>query len=313
MFLCFIVVSALWGQEAGSAVIVYGEGDGFTLVRGGEAQFYEVDYDDILGMFLYANDTILTEEDTFLEIQVTSNASLIKIAENTTFEFQRIGTTGGGTIKVVYGRIRAKINKLANNDEFEIMGTDTVAGVRGTDFGYDLTYGEDVSETESNETITTVYCFEGSVKVEQEDQASKIVKEILIEADQMVVTKSVEQEKILVAYEIEEEIDQFWDENKFVYEMASDTIVALSDEKDPDYYSDKVFGKKRTLKNTGVGLLFSSFIIGAGGAVAYSNMDDKSLSVGLITVGGASLLAGTIFLIQSAIIPDPPEEWVPSE
>ncbi len=305
----FMAVQLLSGQDVGSAVIVYAEGDGFTIVREGETSFYEVDYDDVLGMFLYTNDMILTEEDTFLEIQVTSNASLIKIAENTTFEFQKIGTSGGGTLKVVYGRLRAKINKLANNDEFEIVGTDTVAGVRGTDFGYDLSFGESAPEEESSEAITTVYCFEGAVKVEQENIETKEVKEILIEADQMVVTSSIKQEVPLIVYEIEEEIDQFWDENKFVYEMATEPVLVVADDFERTDYTEKIFFEKKKLKNVGGGLVFSSLLVTAGGAASYGLMEDKELGIGLLTLGGAAFISGIIFLVQSGTLPDPPEGW----
>jgi hypothetical protein len=238
--LVVLLSSQLLMAQSGTAVIVYAEGDGFSLVREGESNFFEIEYDDVLGMFLYEGDTILTEEDTFIEIQVTSNASLLKIAENTTFTFESIGNFGGGSLKVAYGRIRAKINKLINDDQFRVSGTDTVAGVRGTDFGYDLTYGDDFSVSNSNEAITTIYCFDGSVLVVQENTKTKEVKEILIGADQMVVTSSVKQEAPLTVYDIEKEIDQFWEENKFVYEMALEPVVVLAD----DYFREENFSVK---------------------------------------------------------------------
>jgi len=308
---CLFISAQLLMAQSGTAVIVYAEGDGFTLVREGETDFYEVDYDDILGMLLYEGDTILTEEDTFLEVQVTSNASLIKIAENTTFAFEEIGRFGGGSLNVAYGRIRAKVNKLTNNDKFQVTGSGTVAGVRGTDFGYDLTYGEDISEGESNEAITSVYCFEGAVLVGQENSDTKEVKEIIISEDQMVVTSSVKLEAPLVIYDIEEEIDQFWADNKFVYEMAVEDVLVVSDEYEPEvYYSEKIFGQKRRLEYAGTGLLLSGLLVGVGGGAAYTLLDDKGLGVGLLTAGGVSTVAGIIFLIQSSKIPNPPEGWV---
>jgi hypothetical protein len=53
-------------------------------------------------------------------------------------------------------------------------------------------------------------------------------------------------------------------------------------------------------------------ILGFGGGVAYNLMDDKGLGIGLLTAGSASFLAGLIFLLQSAKLPDPPEGWVSS-
>lgn len=304
----------LFGQSR-SAVIVYAEGEGFTLVREGASSFFEVDYDDILGMLLYEGDTVLTEENTFLEIQVTSNASLIKIAENTTFAFERIGNSGGGTLNVAYGRIRAKINKLTTEDKFEVMGSGTTAGVRGTDFGYDLTFGEDITEAQTNEAITSVYCFEGAVQVQQEDKETRELKEVLIKADQMVVTSSNATDQPLVVYQIDQEIDQFWEENRFVYEMIEKEDVQIVDlaesTADDDYYTAKIFGEKRRLQNSGGGLALAGLLLGGGSAAAFSFMEDKSLGIGLASVGVASFISGLILLLNSSTLPDPPEGWVP--
>lgn len=307
----FLLIPAGLFSQSGTAVIVYVEGDGFTLVREGETFFYEVAYDDILGMLLYPGDTLLTEEDTFLEIQITSNASLIKIAENTTFAFESIGNYGGGTLSVAYGRIRAKVNKLTNDDQFQVLGSGTTAGVRGTDFGYDLTFGEEVAESESNEAITTVYCFEGAVKVEQEDKETRQIKEVLIEADQMVVTSTEKIEAPLIVYDIEEEIDEFWEENKFVYELAEEEVAIVQEDYDPDdYYSEKIFGQKRRLKRAGGGLTAAGILLSGGGLAAYNLLDEKSVGIGMMSVGAASFVSGLIFLINSEALPDPPEGWV---
>lgn len=312
--LLLLIPAGLLFSESGTAVIVYAEGDGFTLVRDSDSSFFEVAYDDVLGMLLYPGDTILTEEDTFLEIQVTSNASLIKIAENTTFAFEHIGNYGGGTLNVAYGRIRAKVNKLTNDDEFSVMGSGTTAGVRGTDFGYDLTYGQDISETESNEVITSVYCFEGSVKVEQESKENKDVKEVFILEDQMVVTSSVKDEAPLIVYDIEQEIEEFWEENKFVYQLIEEPVLVVSEDYDPDmYYTEKIFGQKRKLQRLGGGLSISGFVMASGGFAAYQLLDDRSVGIGLMSVGAASFISGMIFLMQSTTLPPPPEGWTPSE
>jgi hypothetical protein len=306
--LILIFTSQFLFSQSGTAVVVYAEGEGFTLVREGVSNFYEVDYGDVLGMLLYPGDTILTEEDTFIEVQVTSTASLIKIAENTTFQFESIGNHGGGVLKVAYGRIRAKINILTNDDQFRISGTDTVAGVRGTDFGFDLSFGNDLSSAESNEAITTVYCFEGSVQVLQENPQTKEVKEVIISADQMIVTSSVKKEAPLLVYDIEKEIDQFWEENRFVYELAEEPVLVVSEDYNSDnYYTDKVFGEKRKFQNRGNLMVVSSMVFVIGGLTSYNLMEEKDLGVGLLAMGGASFLAGTIFLLQSASLPDSPE------
>jgi len=126
----------------------------------------------------------------------------------------------------------------------------------------------------------------------------------------MVVTSTDKPEAPLAVYDIEEEIDKFWEENKFVYEMAVDPVIVVADDYDEDFYSDKIFGKKRRLERTGGALVITSMLAVAGGVVSYNLMDDKNLGVGLLSLGGASFIAGTIFLLQSGTIPDPPEGWV---
>lgn len=202
----------------GAATIIYGDGYGFNLLREGEELYYDILYDDVIGVELFEGDYISTDESTFLEIQLTSSSNVLKISENTSFQIERISGQGGGRFALTYGRVRAKVDRLIGNDQFQIGGPGAVAGVRGTDFGYDIIAKREDSR-EDPVTIAQVYCFEGKVEV------AKIVTEvepeevIVIEANQM-VSLAMEAGEVPVKEDfqprvIEEEINSFWDQNDF--------------------------------------------------------------------------------------------------
>ncbi len=148
-------------RDDGYAFIIYAEGYDVSIYRNGELTTYDVLVDDVLGMPLLAGDMIQTDADTFLEIQVMPARTVIKVAENTTFEIERIGGTGGGTFNMTYGRLRARVERATQTDPFEVRGFSAVAGVRGTDFGYDSV----VERKQLGELRTRVYVFEGEVDV----------------------------------------------------------------------------------------------------------------------------------------------------
>jgi hypothetical protein len=217
-FLSTAVPLTLWAEEA-DAVVIYGEGYSFSLSRDGSETYYDVVYDDVVGMGLYAGDYISTDEGTFLEIQLTSSENLLKISENTSFQIASVSGSGGGTFDLTYGRVRGKVAKLFGDDEFRIQGQSVVAGVRGTDFGYDIIVDR-IGEGEKPETksVAQVYCFDGKVEVAKTKEPSE---SITIETNQMV---SFSPEKAVEPVEfaprdVSEEIRQFWSVNDFLGDL----------------------------------------------------------------------------------------------
>jgi hypothetical protein len=163
LLVIFLATTGVFAQEP-RAVAVFAEGYSFFVSRQGEDRedYYDVVYDDIIGMEFYEGDYISTEEGTFLELQLLPSRNVLKIAENSSFLIGRLGDTGGGRFNVTYGRVRAKIDRLTGADTFKLLGPSVVAGVRGTDFGYDILATSDAGETG---TVVRVYCFEGEVEV----------------------------------------------------------------------------------------------------------------------------------------------------
>lgn len=158
-----IAISSLAAQSGNEsyAFIIYAEGFDMTVFRNDELLTYDVLVDDVIGMPLLPGDLVQTDADTFVEIQVMPSRTVVKVAENTTFRIERIGGAGGGTFNMAYGRLRARVERLTTEDTFEIRGSTAVAGVRGTDFGYDQVIERDAD----NALQTRVYVFEGEVAV----------------------------------------------------------------------------------------------------------------------------------------------------
>ncbi|SIP89674.1 FecR family protein [Alkalispirochaeta americana] len=143
------------------AVVIYAEGYDVSIFRNGQLSSYDVLTDDVIGMPLLAGDLVQTDPDTFLEIQLVPSRTVVKVAENTTFEIERLGQEGGGGLAVSYGRLRARVERALRDDPFEVRGFSAVAGVRGTDFGFDTV----VDRASPGELQTRVYTFSGSVEV----------------------------------------------------------------------------------------------------------------------------------------------------
>ena len=191
-----VCLNLLDAQNSGNVYgsIVYAEGQDFSIYRGGSLKNYSIAADDVFGMELLEGDTVLTEDATFIEIQLLPSGNLLKVAENTTFKLETLSSDGSGTFTLTYGRVRAKVSKLLGNERFSIAGRNAVAGVRGTDFGYDYV----IERKGASEPSTKVYCFEGNVEVSAPapaaDTAEPSVKEfdpVLIAANEMVTVSNV--------------------------------------------------------------------------------------------------------------------------
>lgn len=165
VMVCLLFLSTLsigvFAQETAAAVVIYAEGEGFEVIRGDEEILYDFESESAEGVTLRGGDFITTFENTFVELQLYPSESVVKVSENTSFSVQSVGESGGGFFSLTYGRLRAKVKQLFGGEEFKITGPSVVAGVRGTDFGYDRIFDMKTPEI----TKSRVYCFEGVVEV----------------------------------------------------------------------------------------------------------------------------------------------------
>ncbi len=291
------------------ARIAYWEGSGFTLARDGESVYYDLYASDPTGLDLEAGDVLLTEEDTYLELEGTATGSLIKVAENTSFALKS-ARNGGGVVEVTYGRVRARIENLTGGAEFWVTGFDTVAGVRGTDFGYDLLF--DAADPDA-EKRTTVYTFQGAVEVAQlpvgETNVSKLdwgdVKSIIVEADEQVTVSSLTADEPLVTEPLSDEIRTFWNEHPFLAPLAGTTVgvAALSEEEMPapqDELTEGMSARKQELQRGGAGAFAAGVTFISAGIISYALQGQNTFNTAMAVLGGTSLVIGTGLSIAAA-------------
>lgn len=186
VFVALFLTVSLYGQDRRDAYafIIYAEGYDLSIHRNGELSTFDVLVDNVVGMPLLAGDLVQTDADTFVEIQVMPSRTVVKVAENTTFEIERLGGSGGGTFNMTYGRLRARVERVAQQDPFEVRGFSAVASVRGTDFGFDSV----VERESASELRTRVYVFEGEVDVSDRppEGLPEEVQTVRVAANQMV-------------------------------------------------------------------------------------------------------------------------------
>jgi len=204
--------------------IVFAEGREFTIVRAGEAQTFQTHENDVLGYRLQKGDLVQTGPATLVEIQLLPKGTVLKLAENTSFLIQGLGNTGEPvTLSLVYGRVRAKVAKLSGKESFSIRSGASVAGVRGTDFGFDMV----LKPTEGGGTaalvpLAEVYCFSGEVEVAPlwpETLAAAGIAPttgtVIIKANQLVAIDLSRSLPVVERRSVDAEVKAFWVENAF--------------------------------------------------------------------------------------------------
>ncbi len=312
--LMLILPLAAGAQE--KAEIVFAQGEGFSLVRNGNTEFHDLYLEAAEGMTLLPGDVILTEEDTWMEIELNHSNSLIKIAENTTFTISSLENSGG-TFQVSYGRIRARVEKLSDETPFWIQGVDTVAGVRGTDFGYDLFYDRESPEL----TRTDVYCFKGKVEVVQipvsadgtagtpEKGEEGTARSVIIGKNEMVSVLSDSRETLEVE-SVTRELKEYWDINEFQYEPIQEKTPI-----NPEVNSFAAFhNDSRQLRQAALFSGVSGALITATGLAGYFAADSPpSFAIGMGSVGGVLMGGAGYFAIRALILDSRSGAEVPAE
>ncbi len=122
-----------------------------------------------IGDMITIEDRIKTGPDSSCEIQFGTTA-VIHLKENTEISVSRISLTPESNkvgLNMVAGSVLAKVQKLAEKDSFSVRTSNTVCGVRGTEFS--------VSEEPGQKTVLAVK--EGSVAVLPPELDVEVLKE----------------------------------------------------------------------------------------------------------------------------------------
>ncbi len=222
VLVCFfsLVAVHVWGQTVAVAVVEYSSGDDIVVIRQGK----RVAIKDPIGLELLQGDQVQTGKSVFMEMRLLNGGAVLKLAENTTFILERL-TDGQTSLQLVYGRIRAKVEKLAGTDSFSVRSTQATAGVRGTDFGLDVT----TSRTVSSAMTTRAYCFEGSVEVIAYVRSDVLAAEALepiprafvITAGEMVQVEGETGKTDAAKSMVDQAIRDFWVANDYVGETSA--------------------------------------------------------------------------------------------
>jgi|JFJP01.1.fsa_nt_gi hypothetical protein len=213
--LLFVWTSA-WTQDKAVAVVEFSNGDDFIVIRKGR----KLANQDPIGLELFQGDQLQTGDNVFIELRIISGNAIVKLAENTTFVLEKLGD-GQTSMQLVYGRIRAKVERLSGTETFSIRSTQAVAGVRGTDFGVDVVASRQAAQ---GSTVTNAYCFEGAVEVTAfvrsdalaAESLEAIPKTYVIGAGEMVKVEGAAGKAEAIKVPLEKAIQGFWKENDYV-------------------------------------------------------------------------------------------------
>lgn len=221
-----LVAASAWAEEA-AAVIEFSSGDDVIVIRGGR----KVAADDPIGLELFQGDQVQTGKGVFVEMRLSGGGSVVKLAENTTFVLERL-SDGQTSLQLVYGRVRAKVDRLSGADSFSVRSSQAIAGVRGTDFGLDVV----ASRSALAATTTNAYCFEGAVEVtafvrsdaQIAESLEAIPRAFVIQAGEMLRIEGVTGGTEATKSAVDTSIREFWTENDYVLDAPDKAPAAVA-------------------------------------------------------------------------------------
>lgn len=204
-----------WTQAKPVALVEFASGDDFIVIRGGR----KVPFQDPIGLELYQGDQLQTGDGVFVELSLAAGNAVLKLAENTTFILDKV-SDGQTSLQLVYGRVRAKVAKVAGTESFTVRSAQAIAGVRGTDFGVDVVASRVAA---ASATSTRAYCFEGAVEVTAfvrsdalaAESLEPIPKSFVIGAGEMLKVEGVAGKSEASKAPLEQSIRSFWESNDY--------------------------------------------------------------------------------------------------
>ncbi len=271
---------AAWGQGTSAwAEVEFAVGTDVPILRDNKP----LPADELLGFRLEQGDQVQTGKGTFLELRLKPSGGVLKLSENTVFVLTSLSESPERGFKLVYGRVRAKVDKLARGSSFNIASDSAAAGVRGTDFGYDVLTAR-TDGTGDMIPVTRIYCFEGSVVVTVLPAPDVPPEELKVKAGSMVTVERSEGKWVPSLVPVSSDIRAFWTQNDFAQAAKPSGVIDL-----PTYARVQANLKvKNAAIFGGVVLVGLGSVLQGVGAYAYSSGDPV---LGLNAVAGGAFLS----------------------
>lgn len=243
-FVCF-TMAAILIAETPYATIAYAEGKRFSVIRDGKPVSYSADSPEVIGLPIQRGDILQTAADTYLEVSIRPISASVQLAENTTFRCDADESGMKSEGKLYYGRVRAKVSKLAEASTYKITTPALVAGVRGTDFGCDHFYvrpsapttpttpaSTAISDaTAASPTLNRVFCFEGHVAVapttEPDLETVMIAGGEMVQSSAPATATGAKEPAPLAKAPVAAEVTDFWKNREF-HALPNEQEVALA-------------------------------------------------------------------------------------
>lgn len=210
-------IYTMFAQEQPLAMLSYASNTDILVIRNNK----KLVFDDPIGLVLYAGDQIQTGRGITAEIQFSKPAGILKMTENTTLVIEKLKTDATINVRLIYGRIRTKLSKLSGNESFSITSAQAVAGVRGTDFGFEVLTPRVALNPMP---VTKVYCFEGQVLVTafidvssgSAEKLETVSKEFTIAPDEMVVVERKDSKNVASLQTLDYGLKEFWNTQPYM-------------------------------------------------------------------------------------------------
>lgn len=306
----FIVVLSSWllvAQETPLAILSYASAQDVLVIRNNK----KVVFDDPIGLVLYAGDQVQTGRGVSLEIQFSKPAGILRMTENTTIVIERLKTNSTINIRLIYGRVRTKMSKLAGNESFSITSAQAVAGVRGTDFGFEVLTPRVALNPMP---VTKIYCFEGEVFViayidvssGSSENLETVPKEFTVKNNEMVVVERKDARSVATLQKLEYGLTEFWTTQEFVNTLQSSS-PSTDQEKSEEYLPRLTFSPETENQQTDqedVNVLVVNDEVFKNRILATSRLKDAGI-LGSIVLSAAGLsLKGISWYFNATGLPE---------
>jgi hypothetical protein len=333
----FFCTAGIFAQESpgnGSGARVYhAEGADFVLTAGEQRHVYRPDSLGGGGLVLNPRDMIQTGADSFVEIQLVPEGTVIKAAENTSFVFNGTGRDGASvSFTILYGRIRVVRGPGEGNRDVMVQAPNAAVFIRQGDIGIDFILRPGLSLTGSGVTapLLRTFVFSGIadlVPLVTGERGGGEAAFIRVSGGETLALEVFSGFSFTERKALERDIVEYWIQNDFkgaaplnipgtllsaAFRMPLETAEPANQIQYtlPDYNAIK---RVRQIKNGGIaaGILFSVIGIGIQSYGVYQmragNYDSARLLIG---AGYGPLGLGILSLVMTlGVNPSDPAEY----